>query len=590
MKSRTSCFDKTVFKKNLTRFAPAWGLYTICALMGLLMLLMESGSQWMVSDLLGSLSILALITPCYALLCAQLLFGDLYNSRMCNALHALPMKRETWFATNVLSGFAYHLIPTAVMAVLAAVVLMLYCPPEHIWAAPIWFAGVNLQFMCFFGIAVFCVFCVGSRFAHAVVYGIVNFGALIAGWLLDTLYIPQFYGIQMDFSPFYKFAPIANMLDESFVHSVRYFEDKTMEVQMDITYKMDGGFAYYFIVAAIGIALLFVAMELYRRRHLEYAGDFMAVKGMEPVFLVIFTLMVGAVFYFFTNNIMDMDTVFFLFVGLAVGWFTGKMLLERSTRVFQLKSFLRCGALMAVFGLTLVVTSLDLFGIIHWVPEVDQVESVGISQYWYDSSFSHEDISLTDPADIQQVIDMHQEAVDFYEKYGTRQFRIETVTAESAYTKEDAETMNFSMPVTIHYHLKDGRTVSRYYEIWMGDDTGEVLRRFFSSPEAVFGSDMTEERFLKENGLLLVRDAWDGEETFVHEQEDIRALYRAIIADCEDGTMAQSWDFHHPDSSVFWINRSEGEAITVFSNAENTLNWLRAYGIDVDALLEKNLK
>ena len=29
MKSRISFFNATVFKKNLTRFAPAWGLYTV---------------------------------------------------------------------------------------------------------------------------------------------------------------------------------------------------------------------------------------------------------------------------------------------------------------------------------------------------------------------------------------------------------------------------------------------------------------------------------------------------------------------------------------------------------------------------------
>ena len=591
MKSRTSCFDKTIFKKNLTRFAPAWGLYTICALMGLLMLLMESGSKWMVSDLLSSLCALGIITPCYALLCAQLLFGDLYNSRMCNALHALPMKRETWFTTNVLSGFTFHLIPTAVMSVLAAVVLMIYCPVQEIWAAPIWFAGVNLQFMCFFGIAVFCVFCVGSRFAQAVVYGIVNFGALILGWLLDTLYVPQFYGIQLNFDPFMNFCPMGKMMDSDFVRGIRQYDTIAGQTTW-VEYRLGEGFAYYFIVAAIGIALLFLAMQLYRRRNLECAGDFMAVKGMEPVFLVIFTLMVGAVFYFFTNNIMDMDTVFFLFAGLAVGWFTGKMLLERTPRVFRLKSFLRCGILMAVFGLTLVAASLDLFGIVRWVPEADHVESVGISTGWYSPSNPYSDITLTDPADIQQVIDMHQEAVDFYEKYGTRQFRIETVETvaiQETMTKEElekADRMNFSMQLTFNYHMKNGRTVSRYYSIWMGDDTGEVLRRFFSSPEAVFGSDMTEERFLEENSLLVLRDTWDGKEIFVHEPEDIRSLYRAIIADCENGTMAQQWDFHHPDENLFWINRSAGEAVTIFSNAENTLRWLRSYGVDVDALLE----
>lgn len=53
----------------------------------------------------------------------MLLFGDLYNSRMCNALHAMPMRRETLFLTNVVSGLLFSMIPTAVMALLSVPLL-----------------------------------------------------------------------------------------------------------------------------------------------------------------------------------------------------------------------------------------------------------------------------------------------------------------------------------------------------------------------------------------------------------------------------------------------------------------------------------
>ena len=45
MKSNQSFFNKTVFQKNLTRFAPCWGLYTVGLLMALVSLI-DSGSQW----------------------------------------------------------------------------------------------------------------------------------------------------------------------------------------------------------------------------------------------------------------------------------------------------------------------------------------------------------------------------------------------------------------------------------------------------------------------------------------------------------------------------------------------------------------
>ena len=78
MKSRISYFNGTVFRKNLTRFAPCWGLYTVCALMGLILLL-DSSSKYMAPNLVDAIQILSLITPVYALICTHLLFGDLYN-------------------------------------------------------------------------------------------------------------------------------------------------------------------------------------------------------------------------------------------------------------------------------------------------------------------------------------------------------------------------------------------------------------------------------------------------------------------------------------------------------------------------------
>ena len=38
MKSKISFFNKTAFKKDVTRFAPIWILYTVCMILGVVML------------------------------------------------------------------------------------------------------------------------------------------------------------------------------------------------------------------------------------------------------------------------------------------------------------------------------------------------------------------------------------------------------------------------------------------------------------------------------------------------------------------------------------------------------------------------
>ena len=45
MRSKTSCFNKTVFRKNLLRFAPVWGVYTLCLVVGILILYGNGGTM-----------------------------------------------------------------------------------------------------------------------------------------------------------------------------------------------------------------------------------------------------------------------------------------------------------------------------------------------------------------------------------------------------------------------------------------------------------------------------------------------------------------------------------------------------------------
>lgn len=585
MKLRTSSFNATVFKKNLTRFAPCWGLYTIGALMGLILLL-DSGSKHMAANLIDVIQILSVVTPCYALLCAQLLFGDLYNSRMCNALHALPMPRETWFFTNVVSGFVFHLIPTGVLTVLAAPILAFYSPENAVLAAPIFLLGTNLQFACFFGISVFSAFCVGNRFAHAVIYGMINFASALTAWLLDTLYLPQFYGIRVDFDHFLWFSPVGQLLEAPFIYAEHLYSDEFVSVA-GFRYLPDDNFAYYFIIAATGIVLLFAAMALYRRRKLESAGDFLAIRVLEPVFLVIYSLIVGAAFYFITEDILGMETLIFLFAGLAVGWFTGKMLIERTPRVFRPKNFLHGAALMAAVALTIVTALLDPLGIEDWVPQVSRVESVTVSEGNY--RYSQNEVTLEEPEDIARIIALHEAALEEH-----RQNYPHGYTFETAY-KELVESTVEYIPgpmehyeyFTISYKLTGDRTVTRYYRIWLGEEHGEFLRQISSTPEVLFGYSEDLPRFLAENSRLTVMDYWEGREIILRSQEDLAGLYQAILADCRAGNMAQSWTFHHYDNNVFWLYFENGTEITVYTSCENTLNWLRSYGLNVDETLEK---
>lgn len=589
MKSRTSCFNATVFKKNLTRFAPAWGLYTVGLVMCLVLMADNGVAHWLYDNLGDSLNLMPLANLVYALVCALLLFGDLYNTRMCNMLHAMPVRREGWFVTNFASGLVFSLIPTAVMT-LGAVALSPFSEMVNAWQIPLyWFLGSNLQFLFFFGLAVFSAFCVGNRFAQAMIYGILNYASVIVFWLVDTLYTPLFYGVATEFKPFQLFSPFVNMIEGRFLNCQRILDREFMNPAGYTEYVYHGEFTlgsdwwYIWVCAAVGIVLTLIALQMYRKRKLESAGDFMAIRALEPVFMVTYTLVVGCVFQFVVDDMFGLTRMpLFLVFGLGVGWFTGRMLIERNVRVFAKKNWLGFVATAAAFALTLAIAAWDPMGIEAWIPEAEEVESVYVSTGH--GSWHNDERTLRDTEDIEVILGIHGEAL--------------TERIEEREVINSDEVGYNTVPVTVEYRLKNGSTKTRYYNVWADKGESAVLRSWFSTAESVFGMENPDP-----DAILASEWGWgyyhEGMES-VQENADIRSLLEAILADCEAGTMAQYYTYQRGYVNLFNISIAVREVekesgiiashwndITIHSGNENCVEWLRAQGVDVDSIIAK---
>ena len=448
MKSRTSFFDAATFKKDITRFMPLWALYTVFLLLA--MLSAGSGTSYYshpARTLNSSLGVLTLANLLYGALSAQLLFGELFNSRLCNGLHAMPVTREARFGSHVCAGLLFAWIPNLLTAVLMMPFL------EHLWyTALLWFAVYSLQYLFFFGVAVFSVMCAGSRFAMVLVYGILNFLSLVVFWFVDTVYRPLMPGVELDGSILERLCPTLQMMT-----AYDYFKITVLRSHSTGTYygTVFEGFGdswpYLFVIAALGIVLLIGALLMYRRRKLESAGDFIAVKWIAPIFLVLYTLCAGAFLAIFSSIFGNAPYAFFLALGMTVGYFTGKMLLERTVRVFRKKNFLLAAVFTAVMLLSLVPVKMDWFGIVNYVPEANDVEYVEVRG----SQIKRQE--LTEQEHIRLVCRIHDFAIDGFEHEN------EIFCSGAHYYFH------------IVYHLKNGRTVTRYYNICTYSPAGALI-------------------------------------------------------------------------------------------------------------------
>lgn len=627
MQSKRSFFNQTVFKKNMTRFAPVWVLYTLLLLV--ILATAYTGNQvercyYFADYLMNNLPFgLAALNICYALVTAQLLFGDLYNSRMTGALHALPLRRENWFVTNVVSGLLFSLIPTLVMTLAALPMLGGSCFQGAWKLAFLTLVLSNLQYICCFGLAVFSAMCVGNRFTMLAGYGLLHGGAEIAYWAVDVLYTPMLYGVKTPVHPASILSPAYHMTKNFYKHT-DWSEMNRMSQQrnncpwseLTAEFTLTGEWWHLWVIAGVGLLFLALALLLYRKRDLECAGDAVAFPFLKPVFQVLCTLFVTVGGWYVLRDLAggsasEAMKYGFLALAMIVGWFIGKMLVARSTRVFGKRNWYGLGILAAVMALSLVCTHFDILGIEDRLPNPDKIERVA-----FGSSYIL-DYPLTDKEDIEKVIRLHSLAIEDRVEHDGLYVRgydgsmVEVVdTNDSLYdmTQENPKMARVAN-IRIYYTMKNGSTMERRYNIWTEKETGSIAKELLSRWEIVSesrtvledGSEVNGAEYAAQNILYFRAD-----DKTLPEGSDLRAealsFLEAVKADCEEGTMVDDSRFHRGyfrsrepkenwDGTEYYqmqeglyviLGGDHGWRVTVYPDCENSLRWLQDRGLTED--------
>lgn len=593
MKSRISSSKFTALRKDITRFAPLWVLYIVASILGLMTVINLYNNYSTPQDIATTMQLMPVASFGYALLAAQLIFGDLFNARMCNAVHALPLTRNDWFTVHTASGLLFAFFPHLLFALMTLPFM------GSLWQVSFWWMlAANLQYLFFFGTAVFCVFCTGSRFAMAVVYGLVNFLSLLAWWFADMLYQPLLYGIEMDFSFFQKLCPVVRMCTFEYAEVHRLANPilpGSLQTTYTVWYEIGEGWGYLAICAVIGILLGAAGLLLYRKRNLETAGDFIAVKFLEPVFLVLFSLAVGAVLQMTESLFIGSDGYLFLFIGIAIGFYLGRMLLLRTTRVFQLKSLFTLASLVGLLLASIGFVGMDVLGIISWVPEAEEVKSimVGSGYYRYSDEISYESAFCAEtPEDIDIFLDVHQGLLENWKDDNTLWAHAgEAIIVETSIPND----WEYSSRIDFVYEMKDGRTVHRYYMVSSKSDEAAMLKPYFSRVETVLSKEAVD----SDSYVNLILDAYiRGEnEVYLSDPAQLTELMEVIIADCEAGNMAQESIFHPNEESICGIEftfkqslifaNGKWDYIRIYPSCENTVAWLKANGVELWEVSEK---
>lgn len=546
MKSRTLSCNKTIIRKDITRFAPLWALYLIGGLMVILTISNENGHY--PKTLTNCLDMFSIINLVYAAAVAQMVFGDLFNSRLCYALHAMPMRRESWFVSHCVSGVLFSLVPHLI----ALPLLMVLC--GELWFVALWWLlGMLLSYLFFLGVAVFSVFCTGNRFSMTAVYCMINFGSWILWLLADTLYIPMLKGVTLREELFRLFSPVTNLAGGDL--SLICFEtvsDPNADIYSRLVFTgLGDGWLYLALVAVIGVVLMLLALLMYRRRALETAGDFVAVKPMKPIFCVVFSLSAGCMCYLIGALFhLNSTAMIFLFIGLIVGYFAAQMMLHRMVRVFNKKSFLWLTVLLVTFGASLGVTAWDPLGVVTWVPEASEVEYAELDRGSRIDTDSTYYLKLTDEDAIEILSQAHSQMIS-QEEWGPGSY----------------------YRYTLRYRMKNGIVVERQYEINGDCAAAQSLASLYNNMKIYLESEDYESLVAKVEDIYV-------ENCSVQylSREHVEELWKCICRDIENGNLGLNYNEENDTGRVFYISiymRDRKRDLMVSPRAVYTTAWIR---------------
>ena len=620
MQSKTSFFNRTLFRKNLTRFWPLWGGVSFLGSLFPLALLLQLVRQGGIRDTMASKSLaftemyydvaaygLPIISLIYAILCAMLVWSYLYNARSVGLMHTLPITRTGLFVTNFLSGMAMMLIPYAVTGLLCILISLAYGGFDAVSLLVTILCVLGESFF-YFASATFVAFMVGNVFALPAVYFLLHFLAVLLDWLLSMFAGNFIFGLDKWYSGVVEWlSPTVYLENHVCVNST--YETITTQTSLTGAYSETNrltavsmeNFWLIGVYALVGVAFLALAYVLYTRRRSESAGDVVAVGWMKPVFrfgLAALAALLGgqALYALFWSNFQDgryydlLPMTVCMLVAGAIGYYAASMLLAKSLRVFR--GSWKGLALVAAGCVALCcVLRFDLLGISRRVPEAGQVEKLEF--YAADNTYRlypGEDDDL-----LEQVRSLHKAIVadqDYVRTYEDSDRRYTVVSDDTTVTETYIRfiyTLNNGLKVERRYNLP--LTEYRMEQESTYDDLLDTLVN--SEPMKAKRLHAGDSRFTIQGGDLYLEASGDYFDLSSREAAD---LLTAVAQDAAAGTWGDFDWFDNGQNSAYALNlelsftypNDYGESsndwinITVRPGMDNTIACLKKLGLITD--------
>ena len=253
-------------------------------------------------------------------------------------MHALPVNRLELYVTNYLSGLIFLIVPeiiTFFITVLVCLANQFTCI-QYLFAALLAQAGVTFFA---YSLAVFVAMFTGQAFAMPCYYVIVNYLYVGCMFIVAKVIETISYGIENAWNP-----------GKSCILSPLYYLNNNLRSSLIYTENGNGitgikitGMPLTGIYAAAAVVLVVAAYQMYKRRQIETAGDWVSIGIIKPVFrwgaAICGGLVVGVTVISMLTDLPQLRKYpWLLLCSVVMGFlffFGAEMLLEKNFKVFR---------------------------------------------------------------------------------------------------------------------------------------------------------------------------------------------------------------------------------------------------------------
>ena len=507
--SKTSFFNRAVFKRNLRGYWPLWAVY-LGAMILLIPIPLHSNLMYgynetavsLAQDYFSqSLTISLVIGAFFAIFATMSVFSYMYTPRSANMTASLPVRRETFFSTNFLTVMIM-VVAVHVITALAVVLTILIFDAKMLLILPLlqWIVLGILMTMFFVCLSFFCATLTGNILILPCIYGVINFAVVCINSLLAYVFSDFLYGYS------HYSVPESVMWLTPAVNLVRT-TTRSAKILEGASYINFNGMPEIIVYTVAGVFFLMIGFLIHKHRRTESASDIVAVKPLKPVVKFFFAavgsltlgLLIDELFFGYISGDF-VPTIVSMLIGGFVGYFGSEMLVTKSFKVWnKWKGF-------AVYGLVVIlfITGLafDIAGFETSIPHENTIISADVDIYG-------EYLDGDDDEIIQTVIALHE-------------FIIENRDQEIDYDGNVAA-------VDISYKLKNGATVKRAYYCNIPDFIVET----YNSPERCYQRIALSDEFNYLGIETATIEYYDGNEWQVTPltEEQFYTLYNCMISD-----------------------------------------------------------